>query len=360
MQHRKSVAAAVCALVALSIACGRQSASPVAPNASPVASSNAVAGAAGETLKVTAPTLISPINDTVIEGSTVTLIAQASSVKHTASPLAYDFELYDSSNAKIRTEVVAGLSWAVAGLQFEGGYSWRVRATADDAYGPWSSLGSFKTPSNRGYIRGNELFDPLNNGQTIASNMNGATIIPGVGIRLEIIDSFVEYRLEAPLVDGEMSVIVTNIRNSNEQWKTKLFSMMQGDGVNVTDNAYRFTVDRRNRDSGGTVRYTLRSRGVDAGEPNCGSASWDASKIYLWTYSWRGGASNVSVREGGASGPVIKSCGASYRAPYSPNPHVIRLGSVGGRGGPETLPQAVFRNLWVSSNPRPLFPGDTP
>jgi hypothetical protein len=101
--------------------------------------------------------------------------------------------------------------------------------------------------------------------------MNGATFIPNVGIRLEGIDSFVEYRLEAPLTDGQMSVIVTNIRNSNEQWKTKLFSMLQGDGVNGTDNSYRFTADRRNRDSGGTVRWTLRSRGVDAGEPNCGS-----------------------------------------------------------------------------------------
>jgi hypothetical protein len=352
----------VCALLGLSLACGKQPASPLSPSAASTAGRDEVAGADGATLKVTAPGLVSPINDAVLTGSSVTLVATAATGRYTNSPLAYDFELYDGSGVKVRTEVVAGLTWPVAGLQFEGSYTWRVRATSDNTYGPWSVFGSFKTPANRGYIRGNELFDPLSNGETVAGIVSGSTFVPGQGIRLETIDSYVEYRLESPLTDGQMSVIITNLRNSNEQWKSKLFSMLQGDGVNVTDNAYRLTIDRRNRDSSGTVRYTLRSRGVDSNppEPNCGSANWDATHIYLWTYSWSGGSSNITVRDGGANGPVMKSCGTNYRAPYAPNPHLIRLGSVFGRGGNETLPQAIFRNLFVSSNPRPLFPGDTP
>ena len=45
--------------------------------------------------------------------------------------------------------------------------------------------------------------------------------------------------------------------------------------------------------------------------------------------------------------------------PYA-NPHVVRLGSVGGRGGPESLPGATFRNIWVSAAARPNFPNDNP
>jgi hypothetical protein len=356
----------VSALLALSIACGRQNAAPLSPTGATPASGDEVAGPAGETLKIAAPTLVSPTGDTVLESATATLVCTVPATAQIA--LAYDFELYDASNVKIRTEVVAGTTWVVQGLEFEGHYTWRVRGTASylDAggkvvpgYGPWSGFGSFQTPANRGYIRGNELFDPLTNNGTIGA-FNDVTFLPGQGVRLNGIESFVEWKLAAPLTDGQFSVSITGLRNSNEQWKSKVMSMLKDDGVNITDNIYRFTADRRNRDSSGTIRYTLRSRGVDAGEPVCGSASWDAAHLYLWTYTWAGGNSNLRVQDGGPAGAVMRSCGARYTAPYAPNPHIIRLGSIGGRGGSETLPGAIFRNVWVSANPRPVLPGDTP
>lgn len=354
------VAVGSCGLLVLSMACGRQSASPTSPSSASAAAEAKDATVDGSTLKVSAPTPISPTNNAVVESSTVTLVSSAAAGTFIPGTMAYDFELYDQSDVKVRTEVVAGTSWVVAGLEFAGAYHWRVRATSDEAYGPWSDFATFTTPENRGYLRGNELFDPLTNGQTVSTRMNLVTFIPNVGLRLDNIESFIEYRLQTPLTDGQFSVTVTNLGNSNEQWKTKLMSMLQADGVNVTDNAYRFTADRRNADSGGTVRYTLRSRGVDAGEPNCGGAGWSRSNLYLWTYTWNGGNSNLKVQNGGPTGPTVRSCGASYRAPYSPNPHLIRLGSVGGRGGSETLAGAIFRNVWVSPAQRPVFPGDTP
>lgn len=359
MPRRMYLVTGVSALVALTVACNRQSGAPVSPSGAKPASVDETSGTAGETLKISAPEPVSPINDAVLDSADATLICTVPTGKFAGTSLAYDFELYDSSNVKVRTEIVAGPQWVVRGLDFEGHYTWRVRGTSDDAYGPWSTFGSFQTPANRGYIRGNELFDPLTNGQTIGL-FNDVTFLPGQGVRLNSIESFVQWRLEQPLTDGQFSVTITGLRNSNEQWKTKVMSMVQGDGVNVTDNAYRFTADRRNRDSGGTVRYTLRSRGVDAGEPNCGGAGWDISHLYLWTYTWVGGQSQLTVQDGGPFGGILRSCGAKYRAPYSPNPHIIRLGSVGGRAGSETLPGAIFRNVWVSANPRPVFPGDVP
>jgi hypothetical protein len=350
----------VAMLLALSLACSRQSAAPVSPSSAKPASVSDTAGPSGETLKIGAPVPISPINDAVLDGADATLVCSASTGKFVGTTLAYDFELYDSNNVKVRTEVVAGTTWVVRGLDFEGHYTWRVRGTSDDAYGPWSTFGSFQTPANRGYIRGNELFDPLTNGETVGTLMNDVTFLPGQGVRLNSIESFVQYQLQTPLTDGQYSVTITGLRNSNEQWKTKVMSMLQGDGVNITDNAYRFTADRRNRDAGGTVRWTLRSRGVDAGEPVCGNASWDITHLYLWTYNWAGGNGRLTVQDGGPFGAVYRSCATNYRAPYAPNPHIIRLGSIGGRGGSETLPGAIFRNVWVSQNPRPVFPGDTP
>jgi hypothetical protein len=361
MRGTKYVVTGVSALLALTIACSRQNSAPVSPSGAKPTSVAETSGPAGETLKISAPTPISPINDAVLDGADATLVCTAPTGKFSGTTLAYDFELYDSSNVKVRTEIVADTTWLVRGLEFEGHYTWRVRGTSDNAYGPWSAFGSFQTPANRGYIRGNEMFDPLTNGETVGA-FNDVTFLPGQGVRLNSIESFVQYRLETPLTDGQFSVDITGLRNSNEQWKTKVMSMLQGDGVNITDNAYRFTADRRNRDGGGTVRWTLRSRGVDAGEPVCGGASWDATHLYFWSYSWRADGSNgqLTVQDGGPLGGVMRSCGTKFRGPYSPNPHIIRLGSVGGRGGSETLPGAIFRNVWVSANPRPSFPGDTP
>ncbi|MGC4085748.1 MAG: hypothetical protein QM736_27385 [Vicinamibacterales bacterium] len=360
MHGRMYFAAGLFAIVSLSIACGRTASAPVTPTTSATASSDASA-ADGSTLKVSAPTLVAPLNDEVVADLTPTLAIQPASGKYAQGSLAYDFELYDANNVKIQTLVVSGMSWKVSALEYDKPYTWRARATSDSAYGPWSVFGSFKTPEGRGYIRGNELYDPLTNGaSTIISAANDVTWLPGQGVRLNSIESFVEWRLQAPLTDGEFSVIITNLGNSNEQWKTKVMSMLQADGVNVTDNSFRFTADRRNADSGGTVRYTLRSRGVDAGEPNAGGMTWSRAKLYLWRFTWVNGSSRLTVQDGGSAGPVVKSVGANYKAPYAPNPHVIRLGSVGGRGGPETLPNAIFRNVWVSANPRPAFPNDNP
>lgn len=361
MPRKTYVVTGVAALVALAIACGKQSDTPVSPSSARAVATNEAAGSQGETLKITAPTLISPINNVVLDGADATMVCTPPTGKFEPTTLAYDFELYDANNVKIRTEVVAGPQWVVHGLDFKSNFTWRVRGTSDNAYGPWSVFGAFTTPDNRGYIRGSELFDPLTNGQTVGTVTNDITFLPGQGVRLNSIESFIQYPLQTPLTDGEFSVIITGLRNSDEQWKTKVMSMLQGDGVNVTDNAYRLTIDRRNSDQSGAVRWTLRSRGVDAGEPNCGAASWNATHLYFWKYQWHlSGQATVSVQDNGTTGPVFRQCSTTYKTPYSPNPHWIRLGSVGGRGGSETLPGAIFRNVWVSSNPRPVFPGDTP
>ncbi len=245
-------------------------------------------------------------------------------------------------------------------LEFDTPHTWRVRAEYQGAVGPWSSDASFRSPAG-GYMRGNELFDPLTNGPSlVATASNDVTYIQGVGVRLNSRDSFVEWRLPASCVDCEFSAMMTNIGNGSEDWKTKVMSMIQDDGTNTTLNPYRVTIDKRTTwlGQGSRIRYTMRSRGVDAGEPAGGGQTWNRSLVYFWKFEWRGGQSRLTVHENGRNGRQMESLGAAYRAPYSPSPHLIRLGSVGGRVDNETNPGTIVWNVWVSPNPRPNLPGD--
>src|SRR5215210_2497255 len=94
----------VSALLALSIGCGRQSATPLSPSSSTTVSSDEAAGPDGNTLKVSKPNLVSPINDFQVDNTRVTLVC-STVTSPIAVPLAYDFEMYDANNAKVRTEV---------------------------------------------------------------------------------------------------------------------------------------------------------------------------------------------------------------------------------------------------------------
>lgn len=360
MQRSKLAVTGLAALIALAIACSRQSATPTSP------SSTAAVSAAAEgdvTLKVTAPVPTSPVDGSTLgDGVVPTLTANAATGTFTEVVLSYRFQVINDAGVVVQD---SGLrpspSFPVTvELDFEKRFTWRVRAELSGAFGPWSATSSFTTPAGA-YIRGNEIRDPLVSGKTVGRAF-GCTFIPGVGIRLDSRESYVEYQLQTPLEEGEFSAIMTNVGNGTEPWKTKVMSMLQGDGVNITDNAYRVTIDKRTNFAGQQqpFRYTMRSRGKDAGEPNAGAQTWDRSKLYLFKFTWVGGRSNASVIEGGANGFVKASIGVGYKTPYSPDPHIIRLGSVQGRGGSDTNPNTIVRNVWVSNRPRPAFALDNP
>jgi hypothetical protein len=359
------IPAAAC-IFALAVACGRTPETPVAPSGAEPGSSDAAAD--GSTLKVTAPTPKSPVNGQQPDG-TLVLTAGPSAGKFTSvSPLSYRFQIINAANATVCNMLVSGgdgdaavtPSSAGCSLDFDVVYSWQVRAEMGGSVGPWSSKATFRSPVG-GYMKGNELFDPLSNGpSTVMTASRNVTWLPGVGVRLEARDSFVEWRLPQACIDCEYSAMYTNIGNGSEEWKTKVMSMLQGDGTNVTDNSYRVTLDKRTtwENQGSRIRYTMRSRGVDAGEPRGGDQRWNRSQTYFWMFEWRGGMSRLRVFEGGRNGRQMEDLSAAYKAPYSPNPHLVRIGSVGGRGGDDTNPGTIVWNVWVSPNPRPNLPGD--
>ncbi len=166
------------------------------------------------------------------------------------------------------------------------------------------------------------------------------------------------------LTNGELSAIITNLGNGSEEWKTKVMSMLADDGVNVTDNEYRVTLDKRTGwlGQGSPARFTFCVRSASNAshcpEPNGGPQVWSRNKIYFWKFTWGNNVARLLIRDGGTNGSVILDLAASYAGTWSPAKMLVRLGSVGGRAGSDTNPGTIIRNLWVSANPRPNFKGD--
>ena len=84
--------------------------------------------------------------------------------------------------------------------------------------------------------------------------------------------------------------MMTNLGNGSEEWKTKVLSMLQGDGLNITDNPYRVTLDKRTRwaDQGSRIRYTMRSGGDPPRAGRAVLSSWIRARPTLWHFEWRG------------------------------------------------------------------------
>jgi DNA-binding NarL/FixJ family response regulator len=149
--------------------------------------------------------------------------------------------------------------------------------------------------------------------------------------------------------------------NHKPIYKDELVGTIFSSGDEKKDiNNFRVTLDKRTTwfDQGSVIRYTMVSNDKDAGEPKSGPQSWNRANTYFWKFTWRNGLSNLIVRDGGVNGSIKANLGTPYKAPYAPNPHLVRLGSVRGRAGSDTNPGTIIWNLWVSQNPRPQLPGD--
>ena len=81
---------------------------------------------------------------------------------------------------------------------------------------------------------------------------------------------------------------------------------------------------------------------------------------YFWKFTWGTGLARLEVREDGPNGRTIYDTQRNRRPPVSPDPHYIHLGGPPARAGAldATMPGIIIKNVWVSSRPRPAFPGE--
>ncbi|MBD0324136.1 MAG: hypothetical protein ICV72_12230, partial [Aldersonia sp.] len=186
MQHTKLVACAAAAVLAFAVACSKNSPSPVSPSAAQPGTTEAAPD--GSTLKVTAPNPVSPINNQQPDGSLVLIAAKAQG-KFTGLTPSYEFEIFRGTTRVYTSGVTGGAGSGPdnvahtvnAALEFDQQHTWRVRAVSQGAVGPGSSSATSRAPAG-GYIRDNEIFDPLTNGRTVGTAI-GTQFVGADGVR---------------------------------------------------------------------------------------------------------------------------------------------------------------------------------
>ena len=162
--------ASACVMASM-LACNKAPQSPTAPPAAVSGESDAAAD--GSTLKVSAPTLVSPINDTRLTNRRPSMVINNATGKFAERTYTYEFQLMSDSGAVIRTVTLpagaAQTTWNFPDdLDRDTPYRFRARARLGDAFGPWSGTGRFLT------LKENRTPDPSPN--SICFDADGNTI----------------------------------------------------------------------------------------------------------------------------------------------------------------------------------------
>ena len=141
-----------------------------------------------------------------------------------------------------------------------------------------------------------------------------------------------------------------------------MMAIQEGFG-DITDNDYRFTIEKRGSGyvSPGQIRYRIitgdsGSRVFDGG---VGQVNFDTSRWYFWKATWTTGRAEVTVRLDSENGPVVYDSEIGTGShDYRPTPMVAYVGAPVGRAGPDdaSVPRIIVKNVWLSANPRPAFP----
>lgn len=235
---------------------------------------------------------------------------------------------------------------------------WRSRAHQAGSTSPWSATADFRTRAG-GYNRAGELFDPLNNGQTIGERAGSTTFMGEQGLRVDNNTSWVKYTLAETLTSGEISVEVTGLHPNHPGEKSRIFSMADGT-PRLFDSRFLFNVQYRglNGNPPNAISFKLLHGGdafkyePDFAQRAAGIRALNPAATYLWTATW-GTTFRLVVREGGAGGTVIYDRSMPTPGTYNPTPHTVYLGATDANVESGSWPGAIYRNLWVGRGPRP-------
>lgn len=358
---------ALATALSVTLACSKESASPVSPNAA--ADTGGDLAADGSSLKVTAPVAQSPVNDQQLTDAP-TLVASGVSFKYGGSaPLLYHFQVFDNlGNLVADSGLRQTTTYTVTNdLAFRTRHTWRMRAESGTLTGPWSAPASFMTAEG-GYLRGNEVLDPLVNGITVGERIGPTSFVPGKGIRLDANTGYVRYAIPVTITAGEFSMEVEGLRGNAPGDKSKVFSMSTNGPDFITD-PYRVDIQYRGTTGfpANSVTYRVLYGSADdlnlRYEPDTAVRlssvyNLDPNATYTWKFTWGNGEVRLILAEGGAKANGRVLYNQAVRAPrgtYNPQPMYAYLGAPSGRSGAESasIPGTIYRNVWIGARPRP-------
>jgi hypothetical protein len=369
MQYKTFAACTSALALAVVVACSKNTDTPVSPSAAQPGVSDA--GPSGETLKATAPTPQSPVNNAQTE-SLVFTAGKSTAVFDSSAQgaFSYEFQVRRGGSTVCSATVGGGsganVSWAptTCSLDFDAPYTWRVRAVLQGAWGPWSSDATFRTPAGS-YLRGTEVLDLLTDGRTVGLAAGGVQFTRE-GAFFPHGGAYIAYPLGDTLQEGTFSFIAQGVDEGNPGDKSKVMSMGEGH-VDVTDNDYRQTIEVRgsNYTIPGTVTYRIITG--DAGahhrihdtNRHLHMKQWSRAQIYFFKMFWGLGYGGYEIRLNGPDGPIHDADRIPTGShPYRPVPHWAFIGAPPSRGGAlnQTHPGMTVRSVWISGRPRPSLP----
>lgn len=245
-------------------------------------------------------------------------------------------------------------------------FYWRARAVQGPSTSEWSAVRRFNSKLV-GFIRAGEAYDPLIHSESVGERIGSTDFVPGKGIRLNDMTSYVRYLLPQTITSGEFSMEVEGLRANGPGNKSKVFGMQEGQDDFIT-NRYRVDVQYRGADGVPPNAITWRAMfGSDDEklEPDqltrFGSVFvLDPSRTYFWKAAWNESGFRLQVLDGGMSGTTMYDYGITdERVLYNPSSHYVYLGTPVGRSGDESasIPGTIYRNVWIGNRPRPASLG---
>ena len=151
MTQRTLIGVTLAIVTATALACSDATAPPTSPGA--LGFIDADAGPDGSTLKVNAPTPVSPAGGVEVDDDDPDLVLENATAKYVQNvALSYVFEVLDTDDRIVyrSTPVPGGADGRTSHemavtLEFDKNFSWRAYAVSDGARGPVSSTVTFKT-----------------------------------------------------------------------------------------------------------------------------------------------------------------------------------------------------------------------
>ena len=334
-------------------------------------------------VNVTAPGLAAPADHEQLDTLRPTLTVKNATADAQGTRM-YEFQIADNSSFTASTAPIPGLAVTVGKTNVPEGsggqtsytvdqdlqpttvFYWRARAVQGSTTGPWSSTATFKSKLV-GFNRAGELYDPLIHGETVGDRIGSTEFVPGKGIKLNNVTSYVRYLLPQTIQNGEFSMEVEGLRGNGPGDKAKVFGMQEGQDDYITN---RYRVDIQYRGTAGFPPNAVTFRVLYGDDPCCkyepdtdtrfrSVLMLDPTMVYYWKFTWgrENGEVRTMIREGGIDGTkTLYNVGV--RTPdghYAPSPQYAYLGAPTGRSGAESasIPGTIYRNVWIGSRPRP-------
>ncbi len=222
------------------------------------------------------------------------------------------------------------------------------------------------TSADGGYIRGNEAFDPLFNGQTVAQIVGQATFVPNVGIRVENTTSYVKYAIPQTITSRRI------LRGGSRACAKRAGRQIEGHGhvqrlsrLHDGSVSLRYSVPRQYRVAAQrhhfprALRVRRRSqrqiRARHGHQKLVGVHSESGHALSLEGDLGKPRPASRSTKAASAARLIYNIGVKSSKGTYNPVPQFAYLGAPPQRSGEDaSIPGSIYRNVWIGARPRPF------